>query len=162
QSMIQGSASTLPAVLLMVGIGILITAVQGPKGWSDANGGNVWPVIAGIKPYFAMLPNTRLGYVVIFTVCAPLALYRGPLNTWGLGFGMATLLISGAGYPAAAVMGMLMTVGQIQGVCDPTNTANVWLANELRVDVMSLMWRTIPYIWVMGIMGLIISAFVFM
>ena len=162
QSMIQGSASTLPAVLLMVGIGILITAVQGPKGWAEANGGHTWPVIAGIKPYFAMLPNTRLGYVVIFTVCAPLALYRGPLNTWGLGFGMATLLISGAGYPAAAVMGMLMTVGQIQGVCDPTNTANVWLANELRVDVMSLMWRTIPYIWVMGIMGLIISAFVFM
>ncbi|MCC6546990.1 citrate transporter [Candidatus Sumerlaeota bacterium] len=162
QSMIQGSAATLPAVMLMIGIGILITAVRGPSGWSDAHGGQVWPVIAGIQPYFEMLPKSKLGYVIVFTICAPLALYRGPLNTWGLGFGMATLLITGAGYPAAAVMGMLATVGQIQGVCDPTNTANVWLANELRVDVMSLMWRTLPYIWIMGVVGLIISALVFM
>ncbi len=162
QSMIQGAATTLPAVMLMIGIGILIKAVQGPAGWSDAHGGSLWPVIAGIQPYFGMMPKSPLGYVLIFGACAPLALYRGPLNTWGLGFGLATILITGAGYPAAAVMGMLMTVGQIQGVCDPTNTVNVWMANELRVDVQAFMWRTIPYIWGMAVVGLVVSALVFM
>ncbi len=32
QSMIQGAATTLPSVMLMIGIGILIKAVQGPAG----------------------------------------------------------------------------------------------------------------------------------
>ncbi len=57
---------------------------------------------------------------------------------------------------------MLKAVGQIRGVCDPTNTVNVWMANELRVDVQAFMWRTIPYIWGMAVVGLVVSALVFM
>lgn len=158
QSMIQGAATTLPAVMLMIGIGILIKSVQGPEGWSASHDGALWPVIAGIQPYFQHLPNTKLGYILIFGICAPLALYRGPLNTWGLGFGIATVLIYGAGFDAVAVMAMLMVVGQIQGVCDPTNTTNVWLANELRVDVQAFMKRTIVYVWAVAVVGLVIGA----
>lgn len=159
QSMLQGAGAVLPAAMLMIGIGIMLTAVLGPPGWSAAHGGASWPVSAALEPLFEMIvPKSPVGYVVLFSICAPLALYRGPLNIWGLGFGVAGILIT-AGLSTAAVMAMLMTVGQVQGVCDPTNTHNVWLANEVRVDVQALLWRTLPYIWGMAIVGLIIASF---
>jgi hypothetical protein len=157
--MIQGSATVLPAAMLMIGIGIMLNAVLGPSGWSGLHGGEQWPVSAALEPIFKrIIPETPLGYVLLFGLLAPLALYRGPLNIWGLGFGVATIL-KAAGLPMAAIMAMLMTVGQVQGVCDPTNTHNVWLANELRVDVQALMWKTLPYIWGMVFVGLAIAAF---
>lgn len=162
QGLIQGSSAVIPAVMLMVGIGILIRAVLGPVGWEEAHGGNKWPVLAAIGPLFQQIvPSGALGYVVIFGLCAPLALYRGPLNVWGLGYGIAALLLTSGHLGGAAVMAMLLTVGQVQGICDPTNTHNVWLANELRVDVQTLMWKTIPYIWGMVFVGLSIAAFMY-
>ena len=159
QSLIQGSATVIPAVMLMVGIGILIRAVLGPAGWSEAHGGAEWPVLSSIGPIFQQIvPSTALGYVVVFGLAAPLALYRGPLNVWGLGYGIAALLLTGGNIGGAAVMAMLLTVGQVQGICDPTNTHNVWLANELRVDVQALLWRTIPYVWAMVFVGLTVAA----
>ncbi len=120
-----------------------------------------WPVNASIEPVInAIVPGNRLLYVIVFVVLAPLALYRGPLNMWGLGSGVAAILILGDAMTGAAVMAMILTVGMIQGICDPTNTHNVWLANELRVDVQTLMWRTLPYVWGMVIIGLTVSAFI--
>jgi hypothetical protein len=61
------------------------------------------------------------------------------------------------GVPPGAVMGVLMSLGMIQGISDPTNTANVWLANEVRLDVTTLMWRTLPYAWVIAAAGLVVA-----
>lgn len=157
QAMLQGAQAVLPAAMLMIGIGIMLNAVLGPPGWADLHG-QKWPVSAALEPLFSkVVPSSPIPYVLFFGILAPLALYRGPFNTWGLGFGVASVFTA-VGLPEAAVMAMLMTVGQIQGVCDPTNTHNVWLANELRVDVQTLMWRTIPYIWAMVFVGLAIAA----
>ncbi len=163
QSMIQGSSAVMPAVILMIGIGILVSAVLGPPGWSPPEAaetieGFKWPVNMAIAPLFQRIPTDPIGYTIVFGLLAPLALYRGPLNIWGMGFGIATILVTG-GLPAVAVMVMLLTVGQVQGICDPTNTHNVWLANELRVDVQKLMWRTLPYVWVLVFIGLAVAAF---
>ncbi len=120
-----------------------------------------WPVNAAIEPVInEIVPGNRLLYVLVFVALAPLALYRGPLNMWGLGSGVAAILILGDAMTGAAVMAMILTVGMIQGICDPTNTHNVWLANELRVDVQTLMWRTLPYVWGMVVVGLTVSAFI--
>ncbi len=157
QSMIQGSSSVLPAVLLMVGIGILVRAIIGPSGFE----GN-WPVIASMKPILErILPSNPLLYTIVFGIAAPLALYRGPLNLWGLGFGVAQLFLAANVVPAAAIMAMLISVGQIQGICDPTNTHNVWIANEVRVDVQALMLKTLPYIWAMAFAGLAIGSYMY-
>lgn len=154
QSMIQGSASVLPAVLLMVGIGILLKSIMGPTGFQGG-----WPVIESMKPLLAkVLPSNPVAFVVVFGLAAPLALYRGPLNLWGLGFGVAQLFLAAEVVPAAALMAMLISVGQLQGICDPTNTHNVWIANEVRTDVQQLMFRTVPYVWAMAIAGLAIGA----
>ena len=102
-------------------------------------------------------PTNPFMYVIGFTLAAPLALYRGPLNIFGLGLGISAIFAT-AGLPGPAIVAMLLTVGQIQGICDPTNTVNVWLANELRVDVKALMLRTLPYVWVMVFVALAILA----
>ncbi|MBE0558734.1 MAG: citrate transporter, partial [Proteobacteria bacterium] len=97
-----------------------------------------------------------LGYVLVFTLLGPLALYRGPLNVWGLGYGVGGVLLA-TGVPAGAVMGILMSLGIIQGVSDPTNTQNVWIANEVRLDVNVILWRTLPYSWIAAALGLVIA-----
>jgi hypothetical protein len=60
--------------------------------------------------------------------------------------------------PEAAIMAALMSVGQIQGVCDPTNTQNVWIANNLNINVQDILKRTVVYIWILALIGLLIAA----
>ena len=162
--MIEGTASVAPALALMVGIGMLLSAILGPtpagpgQYWHAAQApGTGWPVLTDMKPLVQLVtPSSWLGYVVTFTVLGPLALYRGPLNVWGLGYGVGGVLLA-TGVPPGAVMGLLMSLGMIQGISDPTNTANVWVANEVRLDVTALMWRTLPYAWLIAAAGLVVA-----
>ena len=151
----------MPAVVLMFGIGMLLVAIMGPGG-ELTHYPNGWPVLNIIKPLMAQIvPTNAFMYVLIFTVAAPLALYRGPLNVWGMGYGIAAVFLA-SGMNPGAVMGLLLAVGQIQGISDPTNTHNVWLANEMRVDVQKVLWNTITYTLILAIVGLIISSIMFM
>lgn len=161
QSCFEGGGVVMPAVVLMFGIGMLLVAIMGP-------GGNLeqypdgWPVLNIIRPMMShIVPANPFTYVLIFTIIAPLALYRGPLNVWGMGYGLAAVFLA-SGMNPGAVMGLLLAVGQIQGISDPTNTHNVWLANEMRVDVQKVLWNTITYTWLLAIIGLIISSIMFM
>lgn len=160
QSMIQGAAAVMPAVILFMGIGLIITVFKGPSGWA-ATHGSEWLTIQALNPFFVSMKPTVPVYLIFFSIFAPMALYRGPLNTWGLGFGVSVILTKTVGFSNPIVMGMLQMVGQIQGVSDPTNTQNVWLANELRVDVQQIMLRTLPYVWVMAILGLVATTVFF-
>ncbi len=161
QSVFEGGAVVMPAVVLMFGIGMLLIAIMGPeidlKAYPEG-----WPVLNLLRPVMAyIVPQSPLTYVLIFTAAAPLALYRGPLNVWGMGYGLAAVFLA-SGMNPGAVMGLLLAVGQIQGISDPTNTHNVWLANEMRVDVQKVLWNTIPYTWILALLGLTISAIMFM
>lgn len=160
QSIIEGGSSVIPAVALMIGIGMLLNAILGPSNGVQEE----WKVYAQLKPLFrAIVPSSPILFVLVFSALSPLALYRGPLNVWGLGYGIATLISQPVGtLPPASVMGMLLSVGQIQGVCDPTNTHNVWIANELRIDVNQILKKTLPYAWALATAGLIISALMFL
>lgn len=160
KSCFEGGGVVMPAVALMFGIGMLLVAIMGP-GIQLEHYPDGWPVLNLIKPLMIqIIPANALAYVVTFTIAAPLALYRGPLNVWGMGYGLAAVFLASGMIPAS-VMGLLMSVGQIQGISDPTNTHNVWLANEMRVDVQKVLWNTIPYTWLLAFIGLIISAIMF-
>ncbi|MBN2571854.1 MAG: citrate transporter [Ignavibacteriales bacterium] len=161
KSIFEGGGVVMPAVVLMFGIGMLLVAVMGPGVELEAYP-NGWPVLNLLRPVvLAIVPNSPLFYVIIFTIAAPLALYRGPLNVWGMGYGIAAVFLA-SGMNPGAIMGLLLAVGQIQGISDPTNTHNVWLANEMRVDVQKVLWNTISYSWALALIGLIISALLFM
>jgi hypothetical protein len=161
QSIFEGGGVVMPAVVLMFGIGMLLVAIMGP-GAQLENYPNGWPVINLLRPLLTeIVPQSGFTYVLIFTALAPLALYRGPLNVWGMGYGLAAVFLA-SGLNPGAVMGLLLAVGQIQGISDPTNTHNVWLANEMRVDVQKVLWNTIPYTWALAFLGLVFAALMFM
>lgn len=161
QSIFEGGGVVMPAVVLMFGIGMLLIAIMGPDRIPDTYPGG-WPVLVILKPFLArIVPSNAITYVALFTLAAPLALYRGPLNVWGMGYGLAAVFLA-SGLSPGAVMGLLLAVGHVQGISDPTNTHNVWLANEMRVDVQKVLWNTIPYTWIYAFFGLILAALMFM
>lgn len=148
RSIIDGIATVAPAVALMIGIGMLLNAVMHPT------------ISNAIKPLLLLvIPQNPIWYIVGFTVMAPLALYRGPLSLFGMGAGLVGLIRETEILGGRAIMGMLMSVGQLQGICDPTNTHNVWIATYLGTDTQVLLRKTIPFAWTMVIIGLLLAVF---
>jgi hypothetical protein len=147
QAIFEGIQAVVPVLVLMMGIGMVLNAMMHPV------------VSAQFGPVLAKAtPSHALTYVAGFGLAAPLSLYRGPLNLFGLGSGLAALILATGQLPGAAVMGMLQSVGQVQGVCDPTNTANVWIANQVGSSPARLMRQTLPWAWLAALLGLVLSA----
>ncbi|MDQ2908684.1 MAG: hypothetical protein M3R44_04955 [Candidatus Eremiobacteraeota bacterium] len=133
-SAIRGIEDVAPAVLLFMGIGMLLVATGLPS------------VKAALAPLVAAIaPRSWLGYVVLFGVFSPLALYRGPLNPFGVGIAVYTVLAGMGVLPAVTLVAAIMAVVQVQNVCDPTNTQNVWVANFTGVRVDEITKLTLPY-----------------
>lgn len=146
RAIIEGAQSVIPAVILMMGIGMLLCAVMHKS------------IAASLAPVFAaIIPTHAVLFVITFTILAPLALYRGPLSIWGMGSGLVALMKTSTQLTGEAIMGMLMSVGQLQGVCDPTNTANVWIATYLGTDTIALLRKTVVYVWLAVVGGLILA-----
>jgi hypothetical protein len=131
---IRGVEDVAPAVLLFMGIGMLLVATTQPQ------------FAAALRPLVeGSWLRTPLGYVLLFGVASPLALYRGPLNPFGVGIAIFTALLTAHVLPAVVLVAAVMAVVQVQNVCDPTNTANVWVANFTGVPIHSITRRTLPY-----------------
>jgi len=146
RSIIDGATTVIPAVLLMIGIGMLMAAVMDEH------------VKVALAPLLqACVPTHALSYILGFTFFSFLALYRGPLSLWGMGSGLVVLAKSAQLLAPQAIMAMLMSVGQIQGICDPTNTQNIWIATYLGVDTQIILKRTIPYALLSVFLGLILA-----
>ena len=150
-SLIRGLEDGAPAAILMMGIGMLINALQLPM------------VKVALEPLIKNLPITNVWtYVLFFGVLSPLALYRGPFNLFGLGAGFFALLAGAGVIPAIAVLAAAMAIVQLQNVCDPTNTHNVWVANYVGVRVEELTKSTIATMIVICFTGLIFGALMFL
>ncbi len=150
-SLIRGLEDGAPAAILMMGIGMLINALQLPA------------VKIALEPLIKNLPIVSpWTYVLFFGILSPLALYRGPFNLFGLGAGFFAI-VAGAGLiPAIAVLAAAMAIVQLQNVCDPTNTHNVWVANYVGVRVEELTKSTIATMIVICFVGLIFGALMFL
>ncbi|MEU9473173.1 transporter [Streptomyces avermitilis] len=136
-----------PPIALFIAIGILLAAVKLP-GTVDA----LEPLVKAVSPHNPVL------FVLVFTLLVPLCLYRGPLNVFGLGAGIAGVLIAAGIYPAAAVLGMATSYNQVFGVADPTSTQTVWSAQYAGVTPQQVMVRTLPYVWAVALGGLCVTA----
>ncbi len=137
-SWIRGIEDVAPATILMIGIGMLFVASQTPQ------------VTAAVAPLVsAVAPRSPLAYVVVFGLLSPLALYRGPLNLYGVGIGVFTVLASLHVLAPIALVAAVMAIVQVQNVCDPTNTQNVWVANFTGVSVERITRLTAP--WQVGV-----------
>jgi hypothetical protein len=131
---IRGVEDVAPALLLFMGIGMLFVATQEPQ-FATA----LRSLVTG-----AWVRNP-IAYVVVFGLGSPLALYRGPLNPFGVGIAVFTVLLSAHALPPVILIAAIMAVVQVQNVCDPTNTANVWVANFTGVGIDTITKRTLAY-----------------
>ena len=146
---LEGLKDIAPVIGLFIGIGMALEAMMAE------------PTKKIMEPLLsAILPTSPMGFLVFFSVLAPLALYRGPLNFYGLGAGVAGLIMGAQLMPAVALMAAFFAVGQIQGVCDPTNTHNVWLATFTKGSTEKFLKRTIPYVWGFVVAALAYAALV--
>ena len=146
----DGITNSGPAVILMIGIGILYLAVTHSM------------VKEVLNPFLlAVVPQGRIGYIIFFSLLAPLALYRGPMNLFGLGSGIAALVIGLNTLSPLAVMAAFLAAERIQGCGDPTNTQNVWTANFCEVDVNGITKKLLPYLWAVAVIGVVIGAFLY-
>lgn len=147
-SVTEGIKSVAPVIGLLIGIGMLLIALtSGPV--QDALG----PVLT------AVVPDSRIGYVAFFALLAPLAIYRGPLNLFGLGAGVVALL-SGLLAPAV-VIGALMAISNVQAVSDPTNTHNAWASQFTQLDPQLILRKTLPYVWAAAAVAILVIGIYF-
>ena len=135
-AIVDGIKNISGVLFLFMGIGMLVTATTQPAAVKILN-----PLIE------QLMPSSFFGVIIAFTLLAPAALYRGPLNMYGMGSGIATIMTNLNVLPATALYGMFAAVGYVQTVGDPTNSQNTWLAGYAGVDANDIMKKILPYAW---------------
>jgi len=146
-AVVEGIKDVAGVIALMMGIGILLNGVS-----ATATAAIMKPVIT------AILPGSPIAYVLVFTILSPLALYRGPLNMYGLGSGLAAIFL-GAGVLSPVAIGMaLRGTSLVQTVSDPTNTQNVITAEFAKVDVNEILKSTLPFTILMAFCVMVYTA----
>lgn len=144
---VEGIQDVAGAAGLMIGIGMLLNAVMSAE------------VSSILQPAISMMiPKNQLMFVLIFGLLSPLAIYRGPLNVWGLGSGIISLLVAGGMNPIAAMVALRLD-SNVQAVCDPTNSHNVWVSDFIKTDVNEVMKKTIGWVACSTFIGLIVASF---
>ncbi len=145
---VEGIQDTAGAAGLMIGIGMVLKAVMATQ---------VSDILA---PFVnAIIPSSSLMFILIFGLLSPLAIYRGPLNVWGLGSGIVALLAVSGMNPIAAMVALRLD-SNVQSVCDPTNSHNVWIADFTKTDVNEFTKKTILWIMASTLVGLIVASFI--
>lgn len=151
KSMLEGIQTVAPALILILGIGMLMEAVAHP---------NVMSALQ--RPLTVLVPASPIPFVLVFALLAPLALYRGPFNLWGMGSAIAVILTASKLLGSAAIMGALVSLGAMQLICDSTNTHNVWIASNIKVATAELSRKALPFAWPLTIAGLLLTAVMFL
>lgn len=146
-AVVEGIKDVAGVIGLMMGIGILLNGVT-----STYTAALMQPLIQEV------LPTSAVTYVILFAVLSPLALYRGPLNMYGLGSGLANILLAAGTMSPAAVGMALRSTSIVQCISDPTNTQNVITADYAKVDVNEILKSTLPYTMVIALITLIYTA----
>lgn len=148
---VKGLEDVAPAIILMIGIGMLLTATRLPA------------VKEALQPLIQNINfSSPITYVSFFGLLSPLALYRGPLNIYGLGIGIFSLILSLGLLPAPALVAAVMCLVQVQNACDPTNTHNVWVANYVGMSVEETTKQTIILKIAICIVGLIAGSLMYL
>ncbi|MBO4853258.1 MAG: transporter, partial [Schwartzia sp.] len=142
-ALVEGIQDVAGVLFLFMGIGMLVAATTHPAAADFLR-----------ETLSALLPSSLTGLFLFFALFAPAALYRGPLNLYGMGAGVAALLMGMGTFPAAALCGMFIAVGYIQTLADPTNSHNTWIGGFVGVDTAAILRRVLPYGWAMCLLML--------
>ena len=134
-ALVDGIRDVAGVIFLFMGIGMLVASVMHPQ------------VAAVLDPMLrAVVPQSHWALLAFFTILSPAALYRGPLNMFGTGPGIAVLMMSLGTIPAAVLCGIFIAVANMQAA-DPTNSQNVWLSGFANVDPNDVLKKMLPFAW---------------
>jgi len=142
-SIIEGLRDIAGVLFLFMGIGMLVAVVM-----NQAVSAILMPLLTTI------IPESPWALLAFFGLAAPAALYRGPLNMFGMGAGIAVLLVSLELVPPVVLAGAFLGVQYIQAASDPTNSHNTWIGGFANVDTALILKKTLPYTWAMCILML--------
>ena len=141
---VEGIQDIAGVLFLFIGIGMLVAAAIHPAS------------VAILQPLIrSILPASLNGLLLFFAVFAPAALYRGPLNMYGMGAGIAAILTGLKFISPIALCGMFIAVGYLQGLADPTNSHNSWIGGFTGVDTDIILKKILPYAWAMCLLMLL-------
>ena len=136
KTLYDGINNYAPAMALMVAIGMLMNGVNNPA------------VASALAPFMeAIVPKSPVAIAIFFAALAPLCLYRGPFNLYGMGAGIAALVVGlGLMSPTAAMVGFVSVAVMQQSSC-PTNTQNVWTSGFVGEDPTKVTLGMLPVVW---------------
>ena len=143
----EGFTMGAPGAALMIFIGMLLKTIQHE---------NISTLLVPLTN--AITPTTLIAFIAFFALLAPLSLYRGPLTIYGLGAGIAALMISGGLLAPVLVCVGFISNGCLQTTSCPTNTHNVWVSSFVEEDVGVIMRKLMPFVWTASLVALIIGA----
>ena len=147
----KGLQDVAMVIWLLVGIGILVRAVMHP-----VTKAVLQPVLQNI------MPQTRIPFILFFAILAPLSLYRGPLNLFGMGSGICALLVSAGIYTPLQAMGGFVAAERLQSVGCPTNSQNAWTCSYVGLDVNEVTKKLLPPLWIMAAAGAVVAGFLYL
>ncbi len=151
KSIFDGFANVAVTVMLMFGIGMVVTAAKHEL--------LVGPITDLIKN---VIPTAPVAVVFVFGLLGPLlTLYRGPLNPWGLGAALAGILAT-SGLPAGILVAMFWLYDYFVGVNDPTASQVVWTTGYLQTTTGKYTKATIGFNLLFVLVGIIIAVIWFM
>lgn len=137
-----------PSVMIMIAIGMVIASVGNPI---------VSESMTGLMS--RIMPHGRITYILFFSLLAPLCLYRGPFNMWGLGSGVLGLMVASKILPVPAIVAAFLACHLFLLACDPTNSHHVWAADYLKLEVFDLTKKSFLYLWTVSIICIVIFGF---
>ena len=147
----KGLCDVAPVLWLLIGIGVLVVSVMHPI------------VKEVLQPMLtAVIPTTRIPFILFFALLAPLALYRGPLNLFGMGSGICAIIVSAGILTPLQAMGGFVAVERLQSVGCPTNSQNAWTCSYVGLDVNDVTKKLLPALWAMAALGAIVAGFSYM
>ncbi len=151
KSAYRGFEISASPVFIFVGVGILATAVSNPM---VAN--NLRPILQ------IVVPTSAIGYILFFALLAPLAVYRGPLNIYGLGGGVAAVMMAAKVLSPHLILGAMAAVAQVLYISDPTSTQVVWSSEYAGTTPEKVFFKAIPFTWLTAVLGVLLSAYLYL
>lgn len=151
KAFVEGTQAVSGAIVLLIGLGIML------NGFKYAT---VTPLMESAMAPILGIFASPVGMVIGFTILTPLVLYRGPLNTWGIGAALMPVFIA-AGFPPQAYLAAIYSFGIFQGYGDPTNSQNIWAADFAQVEPFTITKSTILLGYATSFFVLLLSVIAF-
>lgn len=108
-----------------------------------------------------LVPTSPFLLILLFGIGAPLGLYRGLWNLWGLGAGMMALMLAMNLVDPFILLAGFCSTTMFTLICCPTQAGVIWSSGYCGTDVMGHCKRCACFLWPAAIIGTIIGAIMY-